>query len=78
MLSPKSIKTTLELFGVKNLSITFDTGHSQLVARFGFRGQAHEKVISFTEIEQAFSNNPQNNQKSHVNGPSTSNTGSTG
>ena len=50
------LKAMLSMLGVKNLAIKFDTSHRRIVATFGFHGQACEKVISFAEIERAFSN----------------------
>jgi hypothetical protein len=48
------IKMTLRSFGIKDLAVKCQAEQQQLVARFKYQGQAMERTISFTEIENLF------------------------
>lgn len=51
----EQLKRTLSMFGIKHLEIRFDPSDRQIVARFLHAGKQYEKIVTFAEIEQAFS-----------------------
>ena len=53
--NPDILTTTLNLLGIQNLHVHFDSTNERIDAAYDQKGQHHEKKITFKEIEAMFS-----------------------
>ena len=60
----EKINLLLQMMGISNLSVKFESDTGQIRAKFNIRGKPQEKIITFEEIEQLFYNPAEDAQDS--------------